>query len=143
MVECFAVLIIYGLQKGGIRETFLPDDSISGGNLVWQEQLIDLLFFSFIILIALNLILGLLIDTLAEMRTKAALDEALIKQRCFICDLTKADFLSANKSWVDHVSKEHNVFSYIYFILYLQKKESDGTMQLSTLEKYVLEKLNR
>ena len=43
-----------------------------------------------------------------------------------------------NKSWFDHVSRDHNVYSYLYFILYVWSKPEN---ECTGVEKYVKEKI--
>lgn len=43
-------------------------------------------------LVLFNLFLGLLIDSISEVRAKKEKIEHLLNQRCFICDLSKVDF---------------------------------------------------
>ncbi len=60
--------------------------------------------------------------------------ETDIKDRCFICGLNRFDFETKNKSWIDHIQKEHNAYSYLYFIQYVQEKPGN---ECTGVEKYV------
>ena len=44
----------------------------------------------------------------------------------------------SNKSWNDHVMKEHNVYAYLYFIIYVRTKPDNDC---TGIEKYVKDKV--
>lgn len=45
----------------------------------------DLLFFFIVIIIVLNLIFGVIIDTFADLRSEKQNKEEILKNTCFIC----------------------------------------------------------
>ena len=45
----------------------------------------DMLFFFIVIIIVLNLIFGVIIDTFADLRSEKQQKEEIIKNSCFIC----------------------------------------------------------
>lgn len=45
----------------------------------------DLLFFFIVIIIVLNLIFGVIIDTFADLRSEKQQKELILKSTCFIC----------------------------------------------------------
>ena len=45
----------------------------------------DLLFFFIVIIIVLNLIFGVIIDTFADLRSEKQQKEEILKNTCFIC----------------------------------------------------------
>lgn len=60
-------------------------------SLYFQEPLFvarvvyDLLFFFIVIIIVLNLIFGVIIDTFADLRSEKQQKELILKNTCFIC----------------------------------------------------------
>lgn len=82
----------------------------------------------------MNLIFGIIIDAFANMRDEKNAIEADVKERCFICGLNRFEFETKNKSWFDHIYKEHNAFAYLYFIMYVQHKPGN---ECTGVEKYV------
>lgn len=48
----------------------------------------DLLFFFMVIIIVLNLIFGVIIDTFADLRSEKQKKEEVLKTTCFICGET-------------------------------------------------------
>lgn len=49
----------------------------------------DLLFFIVLIIIVLNLIFGVIIDTFGDLRTEKNEKEDILKNTCFICGLER------------------------------------------------------
>ena len=45
----------------------------------------DMLFFFIVIIIVLNLIFGVIIDTFADLRSEKQNKEEILKNSCFIC----------------------------------------------------------
>ena len=68
---------------------------------VFQESLFvarvvyDLLFFFLVIIIVLNLIFGVIIDTFADLRSEKQQKEEILKNTCFIC----GELRVVGKSW--------------------------------------------
>lgn len=48
----------------------------------------DLLFFFIVIIIVLNLIFGVIIDTFADLRSEKQRKEEILKTTCFICGMS-------------------------------------------------------
>lgn len=58
----------------------LPQESLFPARVVY-----DLLFFFIVIIIVLNLIFGVIIDTFADLRSEKQKKEEILKTTCFIC----------------------------------------------------------
>lgn len=54
-------------------------------NLFAARVVYDLLFFFVVIIIVLNLIFGVIIDTFADLRSEKQSSEEILKNSCFIC----------------------------------------------------------
>lgn len=67
----------------------------------------------------LNLVFGIIIDAFGSMRDDQKEVKENVVNYCFICGISKFVFDVKNKSFQDHISKEHNVYAYLYFILYV------------------------
>ena len=104
------------------------------GTTYWVRYIFDITFFCLVIILLLNLIFGIIIDAFADMRDTRNKLETDVKERCFICGLNRVEFETKNKSWIDHIQKEHNAYAYLYFILYVQVKPGN---QCNGVEKYV------
>ena len=83
----------------------------------------DLLFFFIVIIIVLNLIFGVIIDTFADLRSEKQTKEEILKNSCFICGLNRADFDNRTVTFEHHINNEHNMWDYLYFIVLLKVKD--------------------
>ena len=100
----------------------------------------DLSFYIVLIVITLNLIFGVIIDTFSDLRTEKNDKEDVLKNTCFICGLERGRFdvgdFMCNRNVVyisrlqnkattfeEHNLNEHNLWHYLYFIVFLQASE--------------------
>lgn len=58
----------------------------------------DLLFFFIVIIIVLNLIFGVIIDTFADLRSEKQKKEEILKTTCFVCGMYPASILGNHSS---------------------------------------------
>lgn len=59
---------------------FLSQEPLFAARVIY-----DLLFFFMVIIIVLNLIFGVIIDTFADLRSEKQKKEEVLKTTCFIC----------------------------------------------------------
>ena len=83
----------------------------------------DLLFFFIVIIIVLNLIFGVIIDTFADLRSEKQQKELILKNTCFICGLNRSAFDNKIVSFEEHIKHEHNMWHYLYFIVLVRVKD--------------------
>jgi inositol 1,4,5-triphosphate receptor type 1 len=98
--------------------------------------LFDLSFFIVITTIGLNIVFGIIVDTFSELRDERFRTEQDKKSFCFICSLPNHEFERRAKGFEDHVKKEHNMWTYIYFSIYL---DTIDTSDHNAIEKFVYE----
>ena len=92
LLYCFTSTLNAGLRAGGgVGEAI---GQVSRANKVdyWIRYIYDLSFFILIIIIMLNLIFGIIIDAFADMRDEKNYIEEDIKDKCFICGLSRFEF---------------------------------------------------
>ena len=95
LLMCIVTTLNNGLRSGGgIGDVLAPvsiwDDSF------YPRVLYDLMFFFVLIIIVLNLIFGVIIDTFGALREEKEEEEEVLKNSCFICGLRRADFDQLN-----------------------------------------------
>jgi len=93
--------------------------------------------FTFILQIVVpGLISGIIIDTFSELRntTNAVRDDVL--NTCFICNINREDFETNGTSFEKHVTDDHNMWKYLWYIVYLEEKDRS---ELSGIEQYCAE----
>lgn len=63
-----------------------------------------------------------------------------MKNKCFICNIHRDDFEKYNVSFDNHIKYEHNLWNYVYFIIYLNAK---NPLDYNGTESYIAEKLEK
>uniref|UniRef100_A0A5F8H1Y0 Inositol 1,4,5-trisphosphate receptor n=1 Tax=Monodelphis domestica TaxID=13616 RepID=A0A5F8H1Y0_MONDO len=115
----------YGLGNGG--QVTCPGPS-QQESLFPARVIYDLLFFFIVIIIVLNLIFGVIIDTFADPRSEKQKKEGILKNPCFICGLERDKFDNKTVSFEEHIKYEHNMWNYLYFIVLVRvKNKTDYT----------------
>lgn len=95
----------------------------------YSRALFDFCFFIIVNIILMNILFGIIIDSFADKRAQADDFKREVKDQCFICGIRKSRFDIENINWNDHIYCEHNLHSYVAFLLYVQtrpKSECDG-----------------
>lgn len=122
LIMCIFTTMNHGLRSGGgIGDVLRPvsqKDRFFVGRVIY-----DLLFFFLVIIIVLNLIFGVIIDTFADLRSEKTMKEDMLKNSCFICGLERSQFDNRNITFEDHINKEHNMWHYLYFIVLIKTKD--------------------
>ncbi|XP_008065020.1 inositol 1,4,5-trisphosphate receptor type 3 [Carlito syrichta] len=127
LLMCIVTVMNHGLRNGGgvgdILRKPSKDESLFPARVVY-----DLLFFFIVIIIVLNLIFGVIIDTFADLRSEKQKKEEVLKTTCFICGLERDKFDNKTVSFEEHIKLEHNMWNYLYFIVLVRvKNKTDYT----------------
>lgn len=130
LLQCFTTTAVYGMTAGGgTREVLGPGNTRGyySDFFYLGRILFDLLFWLFIPVVAMNLILGIIVDTFSELRTEEAERELEFSSKCFICSLPDHEF-NGDGGFQEHIETEHNMWNYLYLALQLsQQAENDLT----------------
>ncbi|OON22954.1 RIH domain protein [Opisthorchis viverrini] len=82
----------------------------------------DLSFFVIVIIIILNVVFGVIVDTFAALRQEKQDREELARNNCCVCGLQRPVFEQNGLSFDAHVKSEHNIWNYVYFVVLLRTK---------------------
>jgi len=131
--ECFWTTLNRGIRDTG---DFLekPDQ-----DQYWSRMMFDMMFYLIIIIILLNIIFGIIIDTFAELRDQRTQVLEDIHNKCYICgkDRSVIELKSTSAGgWSYHFMREHSLFAYLSFLIYLDEKK---IYDCSGLEKHCKE----
>ncbi|KAG8588891.1 hypothetical protein GDO81_006140 [Engystomops pustulosus] len=85
LLMCIVTVLNHGLRNGGGVGDILRKPS-KEESLFPARVIYDLLFFFIVIIIVLNLIFGVIIDTFADLRSEKQKKEEVLKTTCFICE---------------------------------------------------------
>lgn len=122
LLQCFVILTNTGLRMGGgiADELEQPNYHIGQGA---GRFFFDVLFFLILIVIFLNIVFGIIVDTFAELREQRNFIEEDQASKCFICGIADNEFdRVAAGGFQHHVKYEHNMWHYLFFMHYVQLK---------------------
>ncbi|XP_072418432.1 inositol 1,4,5-trisphosphate-gated calcium channel ITPR2 isoform X1 [Chiloscyllium punctatum] len=122
LLMCIITVLNQGLRNGGGVGDVLRKPS-KNEPLFVARVIYDLLFFFVVIIIVLNLIFGVIIDTFADLRSEKQKKEEILKTTCFICGLERDKFDNKTVSFEEHIKVEHNMWYYLYFIVLIKVKD--------------------
>eukprot|EP01006_Ploeotia_vitrea_P023908 TRINITY_DN56589_c0_g1_i1.p1 TRINITY_DN56589_c0_g1~~TRINITY_DN56589_c0_g1_i1.p1 ORF type:complete len:579 (+),score=47.73 TRINITY_DN56589_c0_g1_i1:24-1739(+) len=138
LIRCFIINISYGMRfGGGIGEALLlrPDwENQTAGT--YGRLLFEMLYFVILIVIFLNIVFGIIIDTFAELRDQRRFIETDQTMKCFICGIEASVFdrTTSIGGFRNHTENDHNMWTYLYFMHYLKQKPKS---ELNGQEGYV------
>ena len=84
----------------------------------------------------MNIIFGIIIDSFSCMREEDTRLKDDIENKCFVCGLPKFELDTKGEGWYKHIFDSHNIYNYLYFLIYIDKKMMGDC---SSVEKYVKE----
>jgi hypothetical protein len=149
MVKCFGTFMRNGLIFGGGIGDYMAGELGQVPNHNNEEKFVgralyDLLFFIIVIVLLLNIVFGIIIDTFASLRESQGEQKEQMTQKCAVCSITKDEIevLFAKKNKRDgfemHIKEEHNMWNYVFYIMYVS---SVDVTDLSGVESYVFDQL--
>jgi inositol 1,4,5-triphosphate receptor type 3 len=121
LFKCTLTTVNYGLRlQGGIGD-------IMTHTLV-DRYIVDLLFFFIVLIVLMNVIFGIIIDTFGELRSRKADRHLDTTEKCFICGIDKQVFdrlADGPDGFKEHIRLDHNMWNYFYFIIYIWEQDKD------------------
>ena len=137
MVQCFISVLNLGLRNGGgIGDAVKQDDVVDRFDLF-------IYMFSFhiiVILIMLNIVFGIIIDTFAQLRDEKRSIEHDQNNKCYICNLDRYIFDQDGIGFDDHCKNDHNMWNYVFYIIHLKMKDPT---EYTGVESYVWDKYDK
>ncbi|TPP62192.1 ITPR1 [Fasciola gigantica] len=130
---CILTTLHEGLRNGGGIADVLRRPSIQDAHFLYRA-IYDLSFFVIVIIIILNVVFGVIVDTFAALRQEKQDREELARNNCCVCGLQRTTFEQCGTSFDEHVQREHNIWHYIHFVIYLMRKSS---LELTGPESYI------
>jgi len=121
LLECVTSTLQVGVRAGAGIGEMLQQPVIEDDNY-WTRSLFDVLFFAVVIIILLNIIFGIIIDTFAELRDKKKETKRQLDNFCMMCGREKYEFEQHGNGWVQHISGEHDPHAYLSYLIYVRQK---------------------
>ena len=92
-LKCFSFFLNNGLRSGGgIADILTQLDYDEDGSMYIGRIFYDLSFFIIIIIIWMNIIFGIIIDTFAALRDEKNMRDNDENNKCFICGIDRGAF---------------------------------------------------
>eukprot|EP00659_Diplonema_papillatum_P002291 gene2291-3543_t len=136
LFRCWILLMTYGVRQGGGIGDIMARPNWSD-EMVGERILFDMLYFLVLIILFLNIVFGIIIDTFAELREKREFIDDDQQSKCFVCGMERSVFdreAGAQGGFEHHYRSEHNMWTYLLFLHYIKEKPED---ELTGQEKYV------
>ena len=94
----------------------------------------DVLYFILVLVILLNVVFGIIIDTFSELRSDKTERLRKTENYCFICGIDKLKFdrnSDGATGFKDHIQNDHYMWDYLFFIvfIFLQDKDDDDGLE--------------
>jgi hypothetical protein len=127
-----------GLLNGGGMADYLPPRSVEQYGAFFLRFFFDVFFFIIVLIILMNIIFGIILDTFAALREETQNKTNDMKNTCFICSIDRSEFDRNGTPFEIHIKSEHNMWMYLYYLVYLKTKDET---EFTGLESYVAELL--
>lgn len=139
--QCTINMVSYGLRYGGGIGEYARTQSYADNHLSYFVKFFyNFTFHILIIIIMLNLLLGIIINTFAVLRDQKEKNEEDMRNCCFICNIDKQEFERFGEGFQKHIEKDHNLWYYVFYIMYLKSKDQT---EFLGIESYVMDKFNQ
>lgn len=120
--NCVLHILTSGLRQGGGIGDSMKSVNV-GEPYYLRRTLFDFLFWAIMIVIFLNILFGIIIDTFAELRDDKSKKEEDMRTKCLVCGIDSYTFDRYGSGFHEHIKKEHNMWQYLYFLHHLRRKE--------------------
>lgn len=126
IIQCFITFFNYGVRNGGGIGDIMPKITFDPTTNFVGRFLTDMLFFIIIVLLFLNMINGIIINTFSALREDLEIKTHDVENNCFICNLDKSTLGRKKIKFEDHFAKQHYIKDYLLFLIGVRlKKEID------------------
>merc|ERR1719498_406837 len=119
--NCMKVTLDYGMRlSGGVGDAMT--------HTLDERMVVDLLYFLIILVVLLNIIFGIIIDTFSSLRADKVEKMDDMRGVCFICGHKKIRFDRASDEpggFKRHYKNDHNVWDYLAFVVFIFEQDKD------------------
>ena len=134
--QCVITSFDYGIRlSGGIGDIMSVD--------IENRWVMDVLYFILVLVILLNVVFGIIIDTFSELRSEKIERLRKTTQFCFICGIEKLRFdrnSDGATGFQDHIKDDHHMWDYLAFIVFIWEQDKDDDDGLEYYVRDLIEK---
>jgi inositol 1,4,5-triphosphate receptor type 3 len=102
----------------------------------WGEFALNWFFYLTLILIMLNAVNGIIVDTFQQLREDKIKRDFQRANVCFVCTLNRHYFEFRGEDYQRHIEKHHNISSYLFYLI---KIKSTNKYDLNAADTHVLQ----
>ena len=133
--ECFFDMLNSGVRGGsgmgfGIKKIDQPG--------YYSEFILEMLIFILVMLVLMNMITGIIVDSFQKLREKKNEENELKENTCYICSLHREKFEKRGIKFENHTEQEHNVINYFNYIYKVEKTDESD---LNSLDYQVMQSI--
>ncbi|DBA03745.1 TPA: hypothetical protein N0F65_004162 [Lagenidium giganteum] len=123
LFQCFLVSLDQGFKSNGGLGGYLKQHELGESLASYGRLAFDLMYNTILIIMLLNIVFGVIIDTFASLRTADKEKLMDMQNRCFICSIDAYTFdRSTKRGFHEHIYTEHNMWHYLYMFVHIRKK---------------------
>ena len=131
-LQCFLAIFNYGIRSSNIG--FLTGLLSLDDSNFWPYVIFNSLFYFIMILIMINLINGIIVDTFQALREESNSIKYAKYNICYICSLQRSLFEINGLDFDEHIYKEHKTLNYFHYLIRLYLMDSN---QFNSIESFV------
>jgi hypothetical protein len=126
LVSCWFVHIDAIRNGGGIGDSTNSPYFDDYNTIGFYYAFFRLVYYITVTVIFLNIVFGIIVDSFAQLREQREGVDTDQQSKCFICGIERNAFdLLTPGGFEQHITSEHNMWHYVYFMHYLQVKDED------------------
>jgi hypothetical protein len=121
-IYCFLTIFSYGIRLGGGVGDLIGLVRYDDPEF-WYLFVFQWIFYFSIVLIMLNVINGIIVDTFQDLREKNTLRNNIRNNECYICAINKIEFQINSLDFEAHKKEEHNLHNFIYYLIKISEMD--------------------
>ena len=133
--ECFFDMLNSGVRGGSGMGFGIKKLGQAG---FYTEFILEMLIFILVMLVLMNMITGIIVDSFQKLREKKNEENELKENTCYICSLHREKFEKRGIKFENHTEQEHNVINYFN---YIYKVEMTDESDLNSLDYQVMQSI--
>ena len=126
--------------RGGIGDSAIRISYNRNKKHYILRLILDDLFFLIIVIIAIDLVFGIIIGAFSTLRNEEQKHSNDRKNHCFICHVNKNTLEKNRQNFIEHREKIHNLWNYVDYMITL--KFSD-IHYLNAINSYAIQKIEK
>ena len=140
LIFCVLNALDNGLRaRGGIGDSGKRISYMRNSGHYITRLILDDIFFMLVVIIAIDLVFGVIIGEFDALRGQEQLHENDRLYHCFICHVNKNTLEKNRQNFYLHVNKEHNLWNYVSYMIFVKLS---NIHDLNSINSYAREKID-